>query len=121
SGDQLRMIADFVDHRGGGLLVVGGRRSLAEGGYAGTPVADALPVVLDSKAPESFSRLHVLPTRAGEGHPVTQIGKTEQDSVKRWAELPDIVSVNSLHQLKPGATTLLKGLDENKRESIVLA
>jgi len=121
SGDQLRMIADFVDHRGGGLLVVGGRRSLAEGGYAGTPVADALPVVLDSKAPESFARLHVTPTRAGEGHPVTQIAKTEEDSVKRWDDLPDLVSVNAVHQLKPGATTLLKGLDENKREAIVLA
>src|SRR4051794_35128159 len=101
SGDQLRMIADFVDHRGGGLLVVGGRRSLAEGGYAGTPVADALPVVLDSKAPESFARLHVTPTRAGEGHPVTQIAKTEEDSVKRWDDLPDLVSVNAVHQLKP--------------------
>ena len=45
--DQLRMIADFVDQRGGGLLVLGGRHALAEGGYAGTPVADVLPVVLD--------------------------------------------------------------------------
>ena len=121
SGDQLRMIADFADRRGGGLLMVGGKRAFAEGGYAGTPVADALPVVLNSKAPESFSRLHVTPTRAGEGHAVTQIGKTEQESVKRWDELPDVVSVNSIHQLKPGATSLLKGVDESKREAIVLA
>jgi uncharacterized membrane protein len=121
SGDQLRMIADFADRRGGGLLMVGGRRAFAEGGYAGTPVADALPVVLDSKAPESFARLHVTPTRAGEGHPVTQLGKTEQDSIKRWDELPDIVSVNALHQLKAGATALLRGVDENKREAVVLA
>jgi uncharacterized membrane protein len=121
SGDQLRMIADFADRRGGGLLMLGGRRAFAEGGYAGTPVADALPVVLDSKAPESFSRLHVTPTRAGEGHAVTQIAKTEQESVKRWDELPDVVSVNSIHQLKPGATSLLKGVDEAKREAIVLA
>ena len=121
TGDQLRMIADFADRRGGGLLMVGGKRAFAEGGYAGTPVADALPVVLDSKAPESFARLHVTPTRAGEGHAVTQIGKTEQESIKRWGELPEIVSVNSLHQLKPGATPLLRGLDESKRESVVLA
>ncbi len=121
SGDQLRMIADFADRRGGGLLMVGGRRAFAEGGYAGTPVADALPVILDSRAPESFTRLHAMPTRAGEGHPVTQIGKTEQDSLKRWADLPDIVSVNALHRLKPGATALLNGFDEAKRESVVLA
>ena len=34
TGDQLRMIADFADRRGGGLMMIGGRRSFAEGGYA---------------------------------------------------------------------------------------
>jgi hypothetical protein len=46
--DQLRMIADFVSVRGGGLLALGGRNAFAEGGYGGTPVAEALPVLLDS-------------------------------------------------------------------------
>ena len=36
TGDQLRMIAEFVDKRGGGLLMLGGPRAFAEGGYAGT-------------------------------------------------------------------------------------
>jgi hypothetical protein len=84
TGDQLRMIADFADRRGGGLMMIGGRRSFAEGGYAGTPVADALPVVLESKQPDTTSRIQVTPTRAGQSHAVTQIEKTEQDSVKRW-------------------------------------
>jgi uncharacterized membrane protein len=121
SGDQLQMIADFADRRGGGLLMVGGKRAFAEGGFGGTPVADALPVVLEAKAPESVIRLHVTPTRAGEGHAVTQIGKTEQDSVKRWDDLPDVVSVNPIRQLKAGATELLKGVDEARREAVVLA
>ena len=47
TGDQLRMMAEFVERRGGGLLMLGGARSFSEGGYAGTPVADALPVVLE--------------------------------------------------------------------------
>ena len=50
--DQLRMITDFVSQRGGGLLTLGGKRAFAEGGYAGTPVADVLPVVLGSSAGE---------------------------------------------------------------------
>jgi len=33
--EQLRMIADFVNKRGGGLLMLGGRRSFAEGAGAG--------------------------------------------------------------------------------------
>ncbi len=47
TGDQLRMIADFVEKRGGGLLMLGGPRAFAEGSYAGTPVADVLPVVIE--------------------------------------------------------------------------
>jgi hypothetical protein len=50
--EQLRMIAEFVSERGGGLLMLGGRHAFAEGGYAGTPVAEALPVTLDAQ----FSR-----------------------------------------------------------------
>jgi hypothetical protein len=56
TGDQLRMIADFVERRGGGLLVLGGPRALAEGSYAGTPVADVLPVVIDRPAPGARCR-----------------------------------------------------------------
>jgi hypothetical protein len=46
TADQLRMIAEFRRRRGGGLLVLGGGRSFAEGGYAGTPIAEVLPVTL---------------------------------------------------------------------------
>lgn len=122
TGDQLRMIADFADRRGGGLMMIGGRRAFSEGGYQGTPVADALPVVLESKAPEgTLLRLQVRPTPAGVGHAVTQIGKTEHESADRWGDLPEVTTVNPLRQVKPGATTLLMGTDETRREQVVLA
>jgi uncharacterized membrane protein len=121
TGDQLRMISDFADRRGGGLMMIGGRRSFAEGGYAGTPVADALPVVLEGKAPDTTTRVQVTPTRPGQSHAVTQIEETEQDSVKRWGSLPPVITVNPIRQVKPGATTLLRGVDENGRETIALA
>ena len=61
NADQLRMIAEFVDVRGGGLLLLGGARAFAEGGYAGTPLAEMMPVVLESRrrrvhAPQGPSR-----------------------------------------------------------------
>jgi uncharacterized membrane protein len=121
TGDQLRMISDFADRRGGGLMMIGGRRAFAEGGYAGTPVADALPVVLESKQPDTTTRMQVSPTRAGQSHAVTQIEKTEQASVARWSQMPQVISVNPIRQLKPGATALLRGVDESGRESIALA
>jgi uncharacterized membrane protein len=125
TGDQLRMISEFVERRGGGLLMLGGARSFAEGGYAGTPVADALPVTLDRPARTldvlPVARLHVKPTRAGEAHGVTQIAATEAASTARWADMPVLTSVNAIREVKPGATVLLNGTDERRRDQVVLA
>ena len=125
TGDQLRMIGEFVERRGGGLLMLGGSRAFSEGGYAGTPVADALPVVIDRVARSldelPVSRLKLRPTRAGEAHAITQIAATEAASSARWNALPVLTSVNPLKTLKPGATLLLSGTDENRRTQPVLA
>jgi uncharacterized membrane protein len=126
TGDQLRMIAEFVEKRGGGLLMLGGPRAFAEGGYAGTPVADALPVVLDrvvrsSNGDNPPAHLLVRPTRAGENHGLTQIAATEAASAARWAELPQLTSVNPIRAIKPGATVLLTGSDERRRDQVVVA
>jgi uncharacterized membrane protein len=125
TGDQLRMISEFVERRGGGLLMLGGPRSFAEGGYAGTPVADALPVTLERPGRTldvlPVARLHVKPTRAGEAHGVTQIAATETASTARWNDMPVLTSVNAIREVKPGATVLLTGSDERRRDQVVLA
>ena len=125
TADQLRMIGEFVERRGGGLLMLGGARSFSEGGYAGTPVADALPVVLERVARSSddlpLARLKVRPTRAGEAHAITQLAGTEKASSERWNDLPLLTSVNPLRTLKPGATLLLSGADVQRRSQPVLA
>ncbi len=106
--DQLRMIADFVNHRGGGLLMLGSHRSFAEGGYAGTPVADVLPVVLNTAEEGYFAEVGVVTTRAGAAHASTLIADTEAASAERWRTLPPVTVVNAITRVKPGATTLLK-------------
>ena len=125
TGDQLRMIGEFVERRGGGLLMLGGARAFAEGGYAGTPVSDALPVAIERPARVldtlPVARLHVKPTRTGEAHGVTQIAATESASTARWSDMPVLTSVNEIRQVKPGATVLLNGVDERRREQVVLA
>lgn len=110
--DQLLMIAEFVSQRGGGLLMLGGRRAFGEGGYAGTPVADVLPVILEPSGDDGapfLVELDVQPTPLGETHPVTQIGDTEDASIARWAELPVLSTWNRILRSKPGASTLLTG------------
>jgi uncharacterized membrane protein len=107
--EQLRMLAEFVSERGGGLLMLGGRRSFAEGGYAGTALADVMPVVLDGEAGESVAELEVHLTPAGAGHAPLQLGATEQASAERWRTLPPLTAVNLVRRAKPGATVLLTG------------
>ncbi len=125
SPEQLRMLADFVNKRGGGLMMMGGRRSFVEGGWAGTPLAEVLPVVIEANADNKrgpyFSEVAVQPTRAGATYPVTQIAASEDASLKRWDTLPPLSAVNPIRLVKPGATVLLTGLDNRKEDQVVLA
>jgi len=122
SVDQIRMLADFVSQRGGGLLMLGGEKTFAEGGYAGTAVAETLPVVLDAAdaspagaagSPKSqddrFQWLKVAVTPLGAAQPVTQLAANETDNEARFKALPSLSSVNRVTRVKPGASTLLSG------------
>jgi uncharacterized membrane protein len=121
--DQLRMMADFVSVRGGGLLALGGRLAFAEGGYGGTPLAEALPVELEAtRAADTFlETLKVVPTRLGQTHVATQIGASEQASADRWAALPPLTSVNPIRRVKPGAAVLLTAREGSRDGQVVLA
>ncbi len=113
SHDQLAMLADFVNVRGGGLLMLGGRRAFAEGGYAGTPLADVMPVVIAGDAIADsltmYADLKVALTPAGVSHAVAQVAGTPAASMQRWKTLPSVSSVNRIREVKPGAVTLLVG------------
>ncbi|HEV8345856.1 MAG TPA: glutamine amidotransferase [Vicinamibacterales bacterium] len=119
--EQLRMIGDFVSKRGGGLLALGGRRAFAEGGWSGTPVGEVLPVIPDAANAKYLSELSVRPTRAGSLFPVTQIADSESASTARWNDMPTVTTVNSVHQVKPGATVLLSAVDNQRKDQVVLA
>jgi len=111
--DQLAMLGDFVNVRGGGLLFLGGRRSFAEGGYAGTPLAEVMPVVVQGDAvPDSltfFAELKVALTPPGASHAVAQVGPTPSQSVQAWTKLPTVTTVNHIREVKPGAVILITG------------
>jgi len=121
--DQLQMLADFVGVRGGGLLLLGGRHAFGEGGYAGTPLAPAMPVVIGGEAvPDSLTFLaDIKPelTPAGAASAATQIAGTEQKSSDRWKTLPPVTSVNFIRGIKPGAVVLVNGVvpTEGRTES----
>lgn len=124
SGDQLQMIADFVDRRGGGLLALGGPRAFSEGGYADTSVGRLLPFVLrrmQAPATPTAVRLAIRPTRDGLAHPLAQIAGTDEASANRWDALPPLSTVNSAADVAPGATVVLQANDGTRRDRPVLA
>lgn len=119
--DQLRMIAEFVGQRGGGLLVLGGRNAFAAGGYAGTALEDVLPVALPDAPPDSAPlTVRVAPTPQGRTHPAVQIDSSLEASAARWDSLPPLTSLHAIREVKPGATTLLTGDPGRGGERIVV-
>ncbi len=112
SGDQLRMLSDFVAQRGGTLLALGGRSALGEGGYAGTVLSDVLPVALTKQTPEedaAATHVSVRQTAAGVTHSSLQLRENSAASRAKWDSLPPLTTVNKVGPLRAGATLLLAG------------
>jgi uncharacterized membrane protein len=121
--DQLRMLGDFVSQRGGGLLALGGRNALAEGGFRGTPVAEVLPVALDRTALDGeaeATEYRLRPTTAGRVQSFLRLAASDTASFQRWDSLPALTVVNGLGSLRPGATALLTGRREGSTEDVPL-
>jgi uncharacterized membrane protein len=104
---QQALIRDFVDRRGGGLLLLGGRASLADGIWSGSLVADALPVVL----PDSRNTFHRDPatvslTPAGEQSVICRLVDDPAENAERWRKLPYLMDYEDPGTAKPGAVVL---------------
>jgi uncharacterized membrane protein len=108
SGQQ-ELIRQFVDRRGGGILFLGGRASLADGGYGASPLAELLPVSLPPQKP-TFHRdqAAVELTPAGRDSLITRLVEDAEENAKRWRALPKLADYQELGAPKPGATALVQ-------------
>ena len=121
--NQLQIIEEFVSQRGGGLLLLGGHQSFAEGGYAGTPLENVFPVVLETAEldPAPFlAEVQVNPTLTGRAHAAIQLGTTVEESEERWGTLPVLSTINPLYRVKPGANVLLTGTPLDGGDDLVI-
>ncbi|MGC3967390.1 MAG: hypothetical protein QM775_08480 [Pirellulales bacterium] len=104
--DQMSLLARFVSERGGGLLMLGGVDSFEKGGFAKTPVADALPVYLQRttapRAPSPVGYRFEL-TREGRLEPWLRLRANEADEQKRIDAMPPFRTLNQASGIKPGA------------------
>jgi uncharacterized membrane protein len=104
---QRELLREFVDRRGGGLLFLGGRFSLGDGGWGGSGDADLLPTIL----PNSRTTFHRDPataelTTAGSDSPITRLMDDPAKNIERWKKLTYLMDYQDAGTPKPGATVL---------------
>ena len=104
---QQQLIQGFVDRRGGGLLLLGGRQALADGVWNGSQLNELLPVVLPS-ANGTFRRERATAslTAAGEDSMVTRLAEDRVANGQLWTRLPQLMDYQDAGSPKPGATVL---------------
>ena len=108
---QQSLLHDFVDRRGGGLLFLGGRDALSDGGYKQSGFPDIMPVVLPDRK-GTFVRVgaNVELTAAGRDSLITRIDDDPAKNVERWKKLPYVMNFQDPGQPKPGAVVLVDAL-----------
>ena len=109
SGEQQKIIHDFVSERGGSLLMLAGPNGLGNGGWGQSQIADVLPVRLPPSTTNSFFRKKatVVLTPQGADDQMLRLADTAEANRKSWNELPEVADYQVTGSLKPAAVTLL--------------
>ncbi len=105
---QQQLIEDFVKLRGGGLLMLGGVNSFGPGGYAGTPIGQALPVTMASGDGAYTDGQFTAQVAGPMDHPVMRLSLDETENKLLWDNAPPLIGVTPVRAVKPGATLLLR-------------
>ena len=108
--DQLALIRNFVSRRGGGLLMLGGPDSFADGKYDRTPVGEMLPVYINKQAMAAPARgegdYRLVLTREGWLQPWVRTRKTEEEENQRLGSMTGFQMLSEVGNIKPGASVL---------------
>jgi uncharacterized membrane protein len=102
----LSNIREYV-RDGGSFLMVGGDQSFEPGFYAGTPIADVLPVQLGGALPWDPATYRPRLTPQGRRHPITRIGEPGAPPSAVFDRLPPLEGLNGSVGLAPNAQALL--------------
>jgi 3D (Asp-Asp-Asp) domain-containing protein len=104
---QQELLREYVDRRGGGVLFLGGRASLSDGGWASSTLCELLPTFL----PPGRNNFHrnsatVELTAAGVDSPITRLLDDPEKNADRWRKLTYLADYEDAGSPKPGATVL---------------
>ncbi len=104
---QQELLREYVDRRGGGVLFLGGRSSLSDGGWGASAMNELLPTFL----PPGRSSFHrnsatVELTSEGKDSTITRLLDDPAKNVERWKKLTYLADYQDAGSPKPGATVL---------------
>jgi len=104
---QQELLREYVDRRGGGILFLGGRESLSDGGWGASTLNELLPTFL----PQGKSNFHrnkatVELTSDGAASPITRLLDDPQKNIDRWKKLTYLADYEDAGSPKPGAVVL---------------
>jgi hypothetical protein len=104
---QQELLREYVDRRGGGVLFLGGRSSLSDGGWGASSMNELLPTFLPAGR-NSFHRnsATVELTAAGVDSPITRLLDDPSKNAERWKKLTYLADYQDAGSPKPGATVL---------------
>ena len=112
---QQELIREFVDRRGGGLLLLGGQFALADGGWNASNLIDLLPATLptqpgtfhreaDPKNGTTHATAELAP--AGVDSAITRLVDDPAANAAKWKKLPYLMDYEDPGTPKPGAAVL---------------
>ncbi|HEU5116392.1 MAG TPA: glutamine amidotransferase, partial [Isosphaeraceae bacterium] len=127
SNEQKRRLADAVE-AGSGLIMLGGVNSFGSGGWAGTALANLLPVAIhpgDGQI-EPANGIKVVPNTLGLDSYVLSVGPTRAETASMWEGLPPISGTNRfavkpaarLWAVSPQGDPLMAAIDTGKSRTI---
>lgn len=121
--EQQEMVVDFVNNRGGGFLMIGGKNSFSSGKYQNTVIADILPVaLLPDNALPVLDEIKFVPTDYGKSHNLMRLSSDPATNAKIWGQLPPLADFNRVGDPKPGGVVLARGApDKTSGNPILLA
>jgi len=120
--EQHRLLKEFVDKRGGSLLMLAGRKGLSAGGWFNSPIAQTLPTHLPSKQGVTYVQRtgKAQPTLYGSEYAVTRLDVDPRRNAEAWKTLPPLADYQDLGRTKPGAIVLLEAVGDTNREPLLV-
>ncbi len=108
---QQELLRWFVDRRGGGILWLGGRAALSDGGWAGSSLAELLPVSLpDRKGTFHREAATAELTQAGRESLICRLLEEPEKNAEKWRALPPLADHQEVGAPKPGAMALVEAV-----------